>query len=87
MESRICRHFYKLELSPNVVILRLDSPEQVPQSVIEDAAQLVKANSIQGNKINDVDVVRRSFWSSCTCALEPPDCNSAAPDPGVHNVG
>ena len=29
----------------------------MPQSVIEDAAQLVKANSIQGNKMNDVDVV------------------------------
>ena len=25
--------------------------------MIEDAAQLVKANSIQGNKMNDVDVV------------------------------
>ena len=33
----------------------------MPQSVIEDAAQLVKANSIQGNKMNDVDVVGRSF--------------------------
>ena len=37
------------------------SSHQVPQSVIEDAAQLVKANSIQGNKMNDVDVVGRSF--------------------------
>ena len=31
---------------------------QVAQSVIVDAAQLVKANSITGNKMNDVDVVR-----------------------------
>ena len=30
--------------------------------MIEDAAQLVKANSIQGNKMNDVDVV--SFKSN-----------------------
>lgn len=30
--------------------------EDVPFSVIEDAAQLVKANSISGNKMNNVDV-------------------------------
>ena len=46
--------------------------DQVPQSVIEDAAQLVKANSIQGNKMNDVDVVSYNLpklWLSIYCAL------------------
>ena len=33
--------------------------------MIEDAAQLVKANSIQGNKMNDVDVVSRTLKSKC----------------------
>merc|ERR1711997_332191 len=32
-------------------------------SIIEDAAQLVKYNSIQGNKMNDVDVVY-TLWSN-----------------------
>lgn len=32
-------------------------------AVIEDAAQLVKANSIQGNKMNDIDVVY-TLWSN-----------------------
>ena len=52
--------------------------DQVPQSVIEDAAQLVKANSIQGNKMNDVDVVSFNLpklWLSKYWIV------------GVHNVG
>ena len=32
-------------------------------SIIEDAAQLVKYNSIQGNKMNDIDVVY-TMWSN-----------------------
>ena len=32
-------------------------------SVIEDAAQLDKANSISGNKMNDIDVVY-TMWSN-----------------------
>jgi hypothetical protein len=36
---------------------------QVPKAVIEDAAQLVKANSITGNKMNDVDVVY-TMWEN-----------------------
>ena len=32
-------------------------------SIIEDSAQLVKANSISGNKMNDVDVVY-TLWSN-----------------------
>ena len=37
--------------------------DDVPMSVITDAAQLVKANSIQGNKMNDVDVVY-TLWEN-----------------------
>jgi hypothetical protein len=32
-------------------------------AVIEDASQLVKANSISGNKINDIEVVY-TLWSN-----------------------
>ena len=37
--------------------------DDVSMSVIEDAAQLVKYNSIQGNKMNDIDVVY-TMWSN-----------------------
>ena len=37
--------------------------DDVPMSVIEDAAQLDKANSISGNKMNDIDVVY-TMWSN-----------------------
>ncbi|KAJ6626125.1 Coiled-coil domain-containing protein 25 [Pseudolycoriella hygida] len=37
--------------------------EDVPYAVIEDAAQLVKANSINGNKMNNVDVVY-TMWEN-----------------------
>ena len=37
--------------------------DDVPMSVIEEAAQLVKANSISGNKMNDVDVVY-TMWEN-----------------------
>ncbi len=49
-------HVY-LRLGPN------QSLDDVDMSVIEDAAQLVKANSIQGNKMNDVDVVY-TMWEN-----------------------
>lgn len=31
--------------------------DDIPSTVLEDAAQLVKANSIEGNKMNDIDIV------------------------------
>lgn len=31
--------------------------DDMPQALVEDCAQLVKANSIQGNKMNNIDVV------------------------------
>jgi len=37
--------------------------DDIPSAVLEDAAQLVKANSIEGNKMNDVDVVY-TMWSN-----------------------
>ncbi|XP_046746766.1 coiled-coil domain-containing protein 25 isoform X1 [Diprion similis] len=37
--------------------------DDIPGTVLEDAAQLVKANSIEGNKMNDIDVVY-TMWSN-----------------------
>lgn len=37
--------------------------DDIPSAVLEDAAQLVKANSIMGNKMNDVDIVY-TMWSN-----------------------
>lgn len=39
------------------------SIDDVPSAIIDDAAQLVKANSISGNKINDIDVVY-TMWQN-----------------------
>ncbi|CAG0919739.1 unnamed protein product [Notodromas monacha] len=49
-------HVY-LELKPNETL------EDIPEAVIQDACQLVKANSIQGNKTNDLDIVY-TMWSN-----------------------
>lgn len=37
--------------------------DDIPAAILEDAAQLVKANSIQGNKMNNIDVVY-TMWSN-----------------------
>ncbi|CAK9814061.1 Coiled-coil domain-containing protein 25 [Anthophora plagiata] len=37
--------------------------DDIPSAVLEDAAQLVKANSIEGNKMNDIDVLY-TMWSN-----------------------
>lgn len=37
--------------------------DDIPSAVVEDAAQLVKANSINGNKMNNVDVVY-TMWDN-----------------------
>ncbi len=58
--------FHVDKVSSAHVYLRLaegQSLDDVPMSVVEDAAQLVKANSIQGNKMNDVDVVY-TMWAN-----------------------
>lgn len=58
--------FHVDKLSSAHVYLRLrkgETLDDVPMSVIEDCAQLVKANSIQGNKMNNIDVVY-TMWSN-----------------------
>ncbi|XP_057322105.1 coiled-coil domain-containing protein 25 [Microplitis mediator] len=58
--------FHVDKFSSAHVYLRLapgQSIDDVPTSVLEDAAQLVKANSIEGNKANDIDVVY-TMWSN-----------------------
>ena len=48
------------DLSSAHVYLRLPlgkTMDDIPAPILEDCAQLVKANSIQGNKINNVDIV------------------------------
>ncbi|TMW50449.1 hypothetical protein DOY81_004445 [Sarcophaga bullata] len=48
------------------VYLRLEkgqTMDNIPTEVIEDAVQLVKANSIQGNKLNNIDVVY-TMWEN-----------------------
>lgn len=49
-------HVY-LRLPPNQTI------EDIPSTLLDDCAQLVKANSIQGNKMNNIDVVY-TMWSN-----------------------
>lgn len=52
--------FHVDKMSSAHVYLRLhkgQTLDDIPEGVLEDCVQLVKANSIQGNKINNVDVV------------------------------
>lgn len=58
--------FHVDKVSSAHVYLRLnpgETIETIPHAVIEDAAQLCKANSITGNKMNNVDVVY-TMWSN-----------------------
>ncbi|KAK3859695.1 hypothetical protein Pcinc_014769 [Petrolisthes cinctipes] len=58
--------FHVDKVSSAHVYLRLNpgqTLDDIPMSVIEDAAQLCKANSIQGNKMNNVDIVY-TLWSN-----------------------
>lgn len=52
--------FHVDKMSSAHVYLRLNKGQtfdDIPEGVLEDCAQLVKANSIQGNKVNNVDIV------------------------------
>lgn len=52
--------FHVDKLSSAHVYLRLNpgqTIDDIPTTVIEDACQLVKGNSITGNKTNNIDVV------------------------------
>ncbi|BET02333.1 Coiled-coil domain-containing protein [Nesidiocoris tenuis] len=67
--------FHVDKVSSAHVYLRLkegQTIEDIPADVLEDAAQLVKANSITGNKMNDVEVVY-TMWSNLkkTDGMEP----------------
>ncbi|XP_049821982.1 coiled-coil domain-containing protein 25 [Aethina tumida] len=58
--------FHVDKVSSAHVYLRLrpgQTIDDIPSAVLEDAAQLVKANSIMGNKMNDVDVVY-TMWAN-----------------------
>lgn len=58
--------FHVSNLSSAHVYLRLregESIDNIPSSLLDDCCQLVKANSIQGNKQNNVDIVYTP-WSN-----------------------
>nr|CAG4642125.1 EOG090X0G3O [Eurycercus lamellatus] len=58
--------FHVDKLSSAHVYVRLNKGQvidDIPAAILEDAAQLVKANSIQGNKMNNIDVVY-TLWSN-----------------------
>uniref|UniRef100_A0A1A9ZV39 Coiled-coil domain-containing protein 25 n=1 Tax=Glossina pallidipes TaxID=7398 RepID=A0A1A9ZV39_GLOPL len=67
--------FHVDNLSSAHVYLRLEKGQtidNIPTSVLNDAAQLVKANSIQGNKLNNVDI-NYTMWQNLkkTPDMEP----------------
>lgn len=64
MHKHSSAHVY-LRLQPGQTI------DDIPNAIVEDAAQLVKANSIAGNKINNIEVVY-TMWSNLkkTAAME-----------------
>ncbi|KAH8306542.1 hypothetical protein KR018_009727 [Drosophila ironensis] len=58
--------FHVSDLSSAHVYLRLpkgQTVEDIPTDVLVDAAQLCKANSIQGNKVNNLDIVY-TMWGN-----------------------
>ncbi|CAJ0931976.1 unnamed protein product, partial [Mesorhabditis belari] len=58
--------FHVDKLSSAHVYLRLPEGmtiDSIPELLVEDCVQLVKANSIEGNKLNNVDVVY-TMWSN-----------------------
>ncbi|XP_053681118.1 coiled-coil domain-containing protein 25 [Anopheles nili] len=58
--------FHVDKVSSAHVYLRLEAGQtldDIPTAVLEDACQLVKANSINGNKMNNVDIVY-TMWDN-----------------------
>lgn len=45
------------------MLLQGQTIDDIPNSVLDDACQLVKANSIMGNKMNDIDIVY-TMWAN-----------------------
>ena len=57
-------HVDKLSSAHIYLELRKDQTiDDIPQELVDDCVQLVKANSIQGNKMNNIDVVY-TLWSN-----------------------
>lgn len=55
-----CCRFHVDDLSSAHVYLRLPKGkglQDIPQDTLEDCCQLVKANSIQGNKVDNLSIV------------------------------
>uniref|UniRef100_A0A182TR81 Coiled-coil domain-containing protein 25 n=1 Tax=Anopheles melas TaxID=34690 RepID=A0A182TR81_9DIPT len=66
--------FHVNKVSSAHVYLRLEpgqTLDDIPSAVLEDACQLVKANSINGNKMNNIDIVY-TMWDNLkkTAAME-----------------
>ncbi|XP_050084095.1 coiled-coil domain-containing protein 25 [Anopheles aquasalis] len=58
--------FHVDKVSSAHVYLRLEAGQtldDIPSAVLEDACQLVKANSINGNKMNNIDIVY-TMWDN-----------------------
>ncbi|KOB75114.1 Coiled Coil Domain containing Protein 25 [Operophtera brumata] len=55
--------FHVDKVSSAHVYLRLGPVNDIPNLVLDDACQLVKANSIMGNKMNDIDIVY-TMWAN-----------------------
>ncbi|XP_023240964.1 coiled-coil domain-containing protein 25-like [Centruroides sculpturatus] len=65
--------FHVDKVSSAHVYLRLQKNQtldDIPTSVLEDCAQLVKANSIQGNFINDFDIHIYTYYLKKTAGME-----------------
>lgn len=62
--SLVWFHVDKLSSAHIYLELREDQTvDDIPQALLDDCVQLVKANSIQGNKMNNIDVVY-TLWSN-----------------------
>lgn len=60
INSQAACRFHVDDMSSAHVYLRLpkgETMENIPAAILEDCAQLVKANSIQGNKLNNIEIV------------------------------
>ncbi|PPD81073.1 hypothetical protein GOBAR_DD22001 [Gossypium barbadense] len=56
-------NFMGLDKYENEELIKYGFMEDICEGVVEDCAQLVKASSIQGKKVNDIDVVYTP-WSN-----------------------
>ncbi|MCL7038287.1 hypothetical protein MKW94_005784 [Papaver nudicaule] len=62
----VCSRFHVDKMSSAHVYVRMkrgQTIDDISEGLLEDCAQLVKANSIQGNKVNNVDVVYTPWYN------------------------